>query len=210
MPGFPWHNWAVLPLSKWGLHAGSPVGVGVRAPWPSPWNRRMPESTHPVHAASVTRSNSVSLKPCWMYACLHPPSSSTCLQWLEKLTLSYILPKDPFFSPPFGHESMGMMKINLFMLFSRSVGLCLCVKIDLGEQRCSNSSVHQYPLESLTKHRFLGCGPQNFSFKLSEVGLKICFSKKVSIMLMLAIGWSITLSESLNQREKSLFFFFCL
>lgn len=87
----------------------------------------------PVHAASVTTleqsQTQFPWRLVWLYLCLHPPISSTCLQWLEKLTLSYILAKDPFLSFPFSHESM--MIINLFMLFPHSVGLCLFAKVVL-------------------------------------------------------------------------------
>lgn len=117
----------------------------------------------------------------------HPPISFTCLQWLEKLTLSYILAKVPFLFPPFGHESMGVMTINLFMLFSHSVRLCLCVKVDLWETVILKLQHAPESPGSLNQTQISALHPQNFWLKGSEVGLIICFSKKL-IKLMLLVG----------------------
>lgn len=145
VPGSPWYTWVACPLIR-ALNPASPRRG--KTPGLSLWNSSM----HRAHTQFMlpmsqpwTKSDSISLKTCWLSICLHPPISFTCLQWLEKLTLSYILAKVPFLFPPFGHESMGVMTTNLFMLFSHSVRLCLCVKVDLWETDSQTSACTRIP-----------------------------------------------------------------
>lgn len=129
------------------------------------------------------RSNSVFLKSCWLHECLHPPVSSTCLWWLEKLTLSCILAERSFpFSLTWSWEH-GRWQSFCLRLFHSLWDYVFVQKSTYGQLWFSSLSVHQSLLEGLTK-QISGLYAQAFWFKWSQVGPRICFSKNTSIILM--------------------------